>query len=196
LARLPAGPPSDCVRARGWRSLGSGPACGAPGSALVALALIMPVHRAGRAMDGVEAGFALMQFAGLEPGLLGLEARLRAAMGHVERLPGWSFARLFLLLLQQLAGVGQGLLRGDAPRRGLLRRHLLCHLPGSGLFRSDLLRHGLLRDLLLRDFLRRLPGCLLRFASTRWHADAGHVASLSRYYRRWATGITRDIHAG
>src|SRR5690606_17241875 len=118
--------------------------------------------------------------------------------------------RLRLLLLQQLAGVGQGLLRGDAPRRGLLRRllcHLLlCHLLGGGLFRGDLLRHGLLRDLLRRDLLRRgllrrdllrrLPGCLLRCASTRWHADAGHVASLARYYRRWATGITLDIHAG
>src|SRR5690606_10311691 len=140
--------------------------------------------------------------AGLEPRLLGLEPRLRAAMGHVEGLPRRSLAGLFLFLLQQLAGIGQGLLRGDAARRGLLRDLFPGNLLRRGLLR-DLPRGRLLRDLLrvllrdlLRDLLRRLPGRLLRRAVTRGHADAGHVASLARYYRSRATGITPGIHAG
>src|SRR5690606_15082808 len=147
----------------------------------------------------------------LEPGLLGLEARLRAPMGHVERLPGWRLAGLFLFLLQQLAGVGQGLLRADPARRSLLRNFLPGHFLRGGLLRVLLRRDLLRRDLLLRsllcrhllpggallrDLFCRLPCRLLRCAVTRGHADAGHVASLARYYRRWATGITPDIHAG
>src|SRR5690606_32576945 len=159
-ARPPTGPPSDCDRARGWAWLGSNRASLAPGSALVALALIMPVHRAGRAVDGVQAGFGLVQLAGLEPGLLGLEARLRAAMRHVERLPGRRPAGLLLFLLQQLAGVGQGLLRRDAARRGLPGLLRLRHLLAGGLLRGGLLRDRLRRDLSLRDLLRR--GLFLR----------------------------------
>src|SRR5690606_26686323 len=85
-----------------------------PGSAIIALALVVAPLRADAALRGLHPAFGGMQFFCLGSGLSGLETVLhRRRMRAVELLPWLRLAVVLLLGLEQLARVLQRLARRD-----------------------------------------------------------------------------------
>src|SRR5690606_26906567 len=136
-------------------------------SAIIALALVVAALRADAALGRLQPALGGMQFRRLRRSLVGLVAAVCVhVVAAIELLPGLRLPVMLLLGFEQLAGVLQGLLRGDAPPR-------LCGcLPAAPLRRGRLARARGLRCFLRRGVAaagRRtgalpggLPGCLLR----------------------------------